>query len=175
VDSGLNTTGLFPVCGPRDITQYVFSQINYRTLTIQPVGTNHLPVACILVLLKNCVYYLRADRLNFTTVWNKKFFRPPSIPAYAVCHNIQLPFFSAFHDIGHRLSMFILDPLMMAFWNVETCRAILSTNTLSEWCICWSLTHRPNCKIFNASTHIQKFKISFHSVALSKFYPASNT
>jgi hypothetical protein len=26
---------------------------------------------------------------------------------YAVCHNIQLPPFSAFHDIGHHLSMFI--------------------------------------------------------------------
>jgi hypothetical protein len=30
------------------------------------------------------------------------------------CHNIQLPSFSAFHDIGHHLSMFILGSLMMA-------------------------------------------------------------
>jgi hypothetical protein len=29
--------------------------------------------------------------------------------------NIQLPSFSAFHDIGHHLSMFILDSLMMTF------------------------------------------------------------
>jgi hypothetical protein len=70
---------------------------------------------------------------------------------YAVCHNIQLPSFSALHDIGHHLSIFILDSLMMAFWKAETCISILSTNTLSEWCICWCFTHRkkmngPNCK-----------------------------
>jgi hypothetical protein len=34
---------------------------------------------------------------------------------YTVCHNIQLPSFSAFHDIGHHLSMFMLDSLIMAF------------------------------------------------------------
>jgi hypothetical protein len=34
---------------------------------------------------------------------------------YAVCHNIQLPSFSASHDIGHHLNMFISDSLMMAF------------------------------------------------------------
>jgi hypothetical protein len=34
---------------------------------------------------------------------------------YAVCHNIQLPSFYAFHDIGHHLSIFISDSLMMAF------------------------------------------------------------
>jgi hypothetical protein len=37
--------------------------------------------------------------------------------------------------------MFISDSLMMAFWNAETCSSILSTNTLNEWCICWSFTH----------------------------------
>jgi hypothetical protein len=31
------------------------------------------------------------------------------------CHNIQLSSFSAFHDVGHHLSMFISDSLMMAF------------------------------------------------------------
>jgi hypothetical protein len=72
---------------------------------------------------------------------------------YAVCHNtfIHLPSFSAFHDIGHHLSMFISESLMMAFWNAETCSSILSTNTLNEWCSCWSFTHHkkmygPNCK-----------------------------
>jgi hypothetical protein len=34
---------------------------------------------------------------------------------YAICHNIQLPSFSAFHDIGHHLSIFISDSLMMVF------------------------------------------------------------
>jgi hypothetical protein len=34
---------------------------------------------------------------------------------YAVCHNIQLPSFCAFHDLGHHLSLFILDSLIMAF------------------------------------------------------------
>jgi hypothetical protein len=34
---------------------------------------------------------------------------------YAVCHNIQLPFFSPFHDIEHHLSLFISESLMMAF------------------------------------------------------------
>jgi hypothetical protein len=34
---------------------------------------------------------------------------------YAICHNIQLPSFYAFHDIGHHLSMFLLDSLIMAF------------------------------------------------------------
>jgi hypothetical protein len=43
-------------------------------------------------------------------------------------------------------------PLMMAFWNAETCSSILSTNPLNEWCICWSFPHRkkihgPSCKI----------------------------
>jgi hypothetical protein len=43
------------------------------------------------------------------------------------------------------------DSLMMAFWNAETFRSILSTNTLNEWCICWSFTHHkimhsPKCK-----------------------------
>jgi hypothetical protein len=38
----------------------------------------------------------------------------------------------AFHDIEHHLNMFILDSLMMAFWNAETCRSVLSTNTLNE-------------------------------------------
>jgi hypothetical protein len=91
---------------------------------------------------------------------------------YAVCHNIQLPTPSVtiyssrtpsvtiysshpsllFHDIGHHLSMFISDSLMMAFWNAETCSSILSNNTLNEWCVCWSVTdhkkmHGPNCKI----------------------------
>jgi hypothetical protein len=47
-----------------------------------------------------------------------------------ICHNIQLPSFSAFHDIGHHLSMFISESLMMAFWNAETCRSILSTTAL---------------------------------------------
>jgi hypothetical protein len=70
---------------------------------------------------------------------------------YAVCHNIQLPSFSAFHNIGQHLSMFISDSLMMAFWNAETCSSILSTNTFNEWCICWSVTHHNkmhglNCK-----------------------------
>jgi hypothetical protein len=51
------------------------------------------------------------------------------------------------------LSMFILDSLIMAFWSAETCRSILSTNILNEWCICWSFTHRkkmhgPNCKMY---------------------------
>jgi hypothetical protein len=59
-----------------------------------------------------------------------------------VCHNIQLPSFSAFHNIGNQLSMFILDSLMMVFWNAKTCSSILSTNTLNEWCICWSFTQR---------------------------------
>jgi hypothetical protein len=63
---------------------------------------------------------------------------------------IRLLSFSAFHDIGHHLSMFISESLMMAFWNAETCRSILSTNTLNEWFICWSCTHKkmhgPNCK-----------------------------
>jgi hypothetical protein len=39
----------------------------------------------------------------------------------------------AFHDIGHHLSIFILDFPMMEFWNAETCRGVLSTNTLNEW------------------------------------------
>jgi hypothetical protein len=34
---------------------------------------------------------------------------------YAVCYNIQLPSFSAFNNIGHHLSMFISDALIMAF------------------------------------------------------------
>jgi hypothetical protein len=34
---------------------------------------------------------------------------------YAVSHHIQFPSFSAFPDIGHLLSMFIFDSLMMAF------------------------------------------------------------
>jgi hypothetical protein len=63
----------------------------------------------------------------------------------AQCHNIQLPFFSAFRDIGHYLSMFITDSLMMAFWNAETCRSVLSTNTLNEWCKFWSFTHHTQC------------------------------
>jgi hypothetical protein len=50
--------------------------------------------------------------------------------------------FSAFHDIGNHLSMFISESLIMAFQNAETCRNILSTNTVNEWCICWSFTHR---------------------------------
>jgi hypothetical protein len=60
---------------------------------------------------------------------------------YAVCHNIQLPSFYGFHDIGHHLSMFISDSLMTAFWNAEICRSILNTNTLNEWCMCWPFTH----------------------------------
>jgi hypothetical protein len=60
---------------------------------------------------------------------------------YALPHNIQLPFFSAFHDIGHYLCRFLSDSLMMEFWNAETCRSILSTNTLNECCNCWSATH----------------------------------
>jgi hypothetical protein len=39
------------------------------------------------------------------------------------------------------LNMFISDSLTMAFWNAETCSSVLSTNTLNEWCICWSFTH----------------------------------
>jgi hypothetical protein len=53
---------------------------------------------------------------------------------------IYSPSFSAFHDTGHHLSMFIPDTLMTTFWNSETCRSILSTNTMNEWCICWSFT-----------------------------------
>jgi hypothetical protein len=68
---------------------------------------------------------------------------PSKLPhQYAVCHNIQLPSFSAFHDIGHHLSMSISDSQMMVFWNTETCKSILNTNTLNEWCICWSFTDR---------------------------------
>jgi hypothetical protein len=37
---------------------------------------------------------------------------------------------------GHHLSMFISDSLIMAFYNAETCRSILSTKTLHERCIC---------------------------------------
>jgi hypothetical protein len=48
----------------------------------------------------------------------------------AVRHNIQLPSVSAFHEIGHHLSMFISDSLITAFWNAKTCSSILSTNTL---------------------------------------------
>jgi hypothetical protein len=33
----------------------------------------------------------------------------------AACHNIQLPSFSASHDIRHHLCMFISDSPMMAF------------------------------------------------------------
>jgi hypothetical protein len=51
------------------------------------------------------------------------------------------PILLCFHGIGHHLSIFISDSLMKAFWNTETCRSILSTNTLNEWCICWSFTH----------------------------------
>jgi hypothetical protein len=61
---------------------------------------------------------------------------------YAVCHNIPHPSFSACHDIGHHLIMFISDSLMVAFWNAETCKSILSTNTLNEWYIFWSFAHR---------------------------------
>jgi hypothetical protein len=61
---------------------------------------------------------------------------------YAVCHNVQLRSFSASYDIGHHLSMFMLESLMMEFWNAETCRSLLSINTLNEWCICWSFTYR---------------------------------
>jgi hypothetical protein len=42
--------------------------------------------------------------------------------------------------------------ISMAFWNAETCKSILSTNTLNEWCffclhewwICWSFTNHEN-------------------------------
>jgi hypothetical protein len=34
---------------------------------------------------------------------------------HAACYSIQLPSFSASHDIGHNLSMLISDYLMMAF------------------------------------------------------------
>jgi hypothetical protein len=36
------------------------------------------------------------------------------IDHYAVCHNIQFLSFSASHDTGHHISMFISDSLMMA-------------------------------------------------------------
>jgi hypothetical protein len=35
-------------------------------------------------------------------------------------------------DVGHHLSMFISDSLMMAFLNAETCRSILKTNPLNK-------------------------------------------
>jgi hypothetical protein len=75
---------------------------------------------------------------------------------YALCHNIQLPSFSAYHNIWHHLSMFISDSLLMAFQNRETCGRMSSTNTLNEWRICWSFTdlkkmHGPKCKIILGS------------------------
>jgi hypothetical protein len=42
-------------------------------------------------------------------------------------------------------NMFISDSHMMPFWNTETCRIILSTNTLNEWCICWTFTNHFYC------------------------------
>jgi hypothetical protein len=64
---------------------------------------------------------------------------------------VQLPSFSASHHIGQSLRILISDSLMMAFRNAETCSSILSTNTLNEWCICWSFINRkkmhgPKCK-----------------------------
>jgi hypothetical protein len=39
--------------------------------------------------------------------------------------------------LGTCLSRIMFDSLMMTFYSAETCRRILSTNSLNYWCICW--------------------------------------
>jgi hypothetical protein len=65
-----------------------------------------------------------------------------------------------YQQMHHSFNVLVLNTLLhvSAFWNAETCRSILSTNTLNEWCICWSFIHRkkmhgPNCKIPEIFAH----------------------
>jgi hypothetical protein len=86
--------------------------------------------------------------------------------------NIQLPSFSAFHDIGNHLIMFIFDSLIMAFLNAETCRSTLSTNTLNRWCICWSFPHfmkihGSNCKKLEFESFVQQQRRYWQNLNLS--------
>jgi hypothetical protein len=103
-------------------------------------------------MLRLCPKTWKAEKDGSCILWQTAW-RSWSYPDHhAVCHNIQRLSFSASHDIGHNLSIFICDSLMMAFRNAETCRRILSTNTLNDWCICWPFTHLkkmhcPKCKM----------------------------
>jgi hypothetical protein len=121
-------------------------------------------------MLRLCPMTWKAEKDGSCILWQRRNPDP-----YAVCHSIQLPSFSAFHGIGHHLSMFILNSLMMAFWNAETCRSTLGTNTLNEWCICRSFTHHKKtqglkCKILHIFFYSSKTPVSLglHIVEVSR-------
>jgi hypothetical protein len=59
-----------------------------------------------------------------------------------------------------------LDSLMMAFWNAETCRSILSTNTLSEWCIFGLLLIVRKCMV---QTGKKNFRFLFRRIPIWKY------
>jgi hypothetical protein len=47
--------------------------------------------------------------------------------------------------------------------NAEICRSILSTNTLNEWCICWSFTHQSITTVFNIKIlgHVSTYRLKY--------------
>jgi hypothetical protein len=57
----------------------------------------------------------------------------------------------------------------MAFWNAETCSSILSTNTLNEWCICWSFTHHKMIDVPICTPHSLKICFGIYPLLLVCF------